>query len=178
MPRVERVGHIVLYVSDVARAVEFYRDGLGMEVVRWQERPGAFMSWGRQHHDIGLFQASSEAPEHVRGQVGLSHLAFVIEGGTEELKALHDGMVARGVEFVEKIDYGYTRSLYCYDPDGNRIEIYCELLEPLSAKRFLATRSGQGKLFEWDDVLDAEGHTTPGVSAMHAPGAPAGTPAF
>ena len=169
MPRVERVGHIVLYVSDVARAVEYYRDKLGMEVVRWQERPGAFMSWGRQHHDIGLFQASHERGEHPRGKVGLSHIAFVIEGGTEELKALHDQMTARGVEFIEKTDYGYTRSLYCNDPDGNRIEIYCELLEPLSAKRFLATRSGVGKAFEWKDVLDGDGKSAPGPSVLHAP---------
>jgi catechol 2,3-dioxygenase-like lactoylglutathione lyase family enzyme len=53
MARIERVGHTVLYVSDVAKAVDFYRDKLGMEDVRWQERPGAFMSFGRQHHDIG-----------------------------------------------------------------------------------------------------------------------------
>ncbi|HCH36284.1 MAG TPA: glyoxalase, partial [Dehalococcoidia bacterium] len=32
MPRIERVGHTVLNVSDVATAVEFYRDKLGMEV--------------------------------------------------------------------------------------------------------------------------------------------------
>ena len=65
------------------------------------------------------------------------------------------------------IDYGYTRSMYCNDPDGNRIEIYCELLEPLAAKRFLASRSGVGKQFKWEEVLDAEGKAAPGISVLH-----------
>ena len=80
---------------------------------------------------------------------------------------MHDQMVGRGVEFVEKTDYGYTRSLYCNDPDGNRIEIYCELLEPLSAKRFLANRDGQGQAFEWDEVLGEDGAAALGASVLH-----------
>lgn len=164
MPRIERVGHTVLSVSDVARAVEFYRDKLGMEVTRWEENPGAFMSFGRQHHDIGLFAAKGE---HTRGNLGLGHVAFVIEGGTEELKEIHDDLVGKGVEILPKIDYGYTRSIYLNDPDGNRIEIYCELLEPLSAKKFMTNRQGKGVVFEWSDVLDDSGATEPGVSKLH-----------
>jgi catechol 2,3-dioxygenase len=165
--RIERVGHVVLYVTDVAKAVEFYRDKLGMEVVRWAERPGAFMSFGRQHHDIGLFTAHNSERGSV-GAPGLSHVAFVIEGGTEELKSTFDDLSGRGVEFIEMIDYGYTRSIYCNDPDGNRIELYCELLEPLAGKRFLANRSGVGKEFEWEEVLDADGNATHGPSVLHA----------
>ena len=167
MTRIERVGHTVLYVTDVARAVEFYRDKLGMEVVRWAERPGAFMSFGRQHHDIGLFNAHNDQRGAV-GAPGLSHIAFVIEGGTEELKATFDDLSARGVEFIEMIDYGYTHSMYCNDPDGTRIEIYCELLEPLAGKRFLANRSGAGKAFTWDGILDSDGNAAPGSSVPHA----------
>jgi catechol 2,3-dioxygenase len=166
MARIERVGHVVLYVTDVAKAVDFYRDKLGMEVVRWTERPGAFMSFGRQHHDIGLFTARNDERASA-GAPGLSHVAFVIEGGTEELKATFDDLSGRGVEFIEMIDYGYTRSMYCNDPDGNRIELYCELLEPLAGKRFLASRSGVGKKFKWEEVLESDGSALPGASALH-----------
>lgn len=164
MARIERVGHTVLYVSDVAKAVEFYRDKIGMEVTRWNGPPGAFMSFGRQHHDIGLFKVRGEP---TRGTLGLSHIAFVIEGSTEELKEMYDGLVERGVDIIEKTDYGYTRSLYMNDPDGNRVEIYCDLLEPLTSKRFLQNREGRGMSFEWDEVLDAEGHAAPGASVLH-----------
>jgi hypothetical protein len=125
------------------------------------------MSFGRQHHDIGLFTAHNSERGSV-GAPGLSHVAFVIEGGTEELKSTFDDLSGRGVEFIEMIDYGYTRSIYCNDPDGNRIELYCELLEPLAGKRFLANRSGVGKEFEWEEVLDADGNATHGPSVLHA----------
>ena len=91
----------------------------------------------------------------------------MIEGGTEELKAIHDDLVSKGVEILPMIDYGYTRSFYINDPDGNRIEIYCELLEPLSAKKFMINREGKGKVFEWDEVLDDSGRSDHGVSKLH-----------
>ena len=134
MARIERVGHTVLYVSDVDRAVAFYHDKLGMEIVRHDRKNGlAFMSFGRQHHDIGLFDVNMRG-EATRGTLGLSHLAFVIEGGTEELKELHDDIVGRGVEIIEKMDYGYTRGIYFNDPDGNGLEIYHEDLEDFRSK--------------------------------------------
>ncbi len=92
----------------------------------------------------------------------------MIEGGTEELKEMCDGFVERGINIIEKIDYGYTRSIYFNDPDGNRIEVYCELLEQLAAKRFIGERSGRGMQFEWDEVLNSDGRAEPGISVLHA----------
>src|SRR5262249_50048789 len=46
-----RIGHIHLRVGDVARAEAFYRDMLGLDVIR--RRHGAtFMSTGRYHHHV------------------------------------------------------------------------------------------------------------------------------
>ena len=151
MASIDRVGHVVLYVSDVDEAVAFYRDKIGMEVVRWDHERGlAFMSFGRQHHDIGLFRVRGEP---TKGTLGLSHVAMVINGGTEELSELHDRLVERGAEVVGMMDDGYTRSVYFNDPDGNRLEMYCDLLEPLDSKKFLAERPGAGKPFSFEAVL-------------------------
>ena len=150
MAGINRVGHIVLYVSDVDRAVEFYGDKVGMEIVRYdRERGLAFMSFGMQHHDLGLFRVRGEP---TKGNLGLSHIAFVINGGTEELQEVHERLAGNGVEILEKIDYGYTRSFYFNDPDGNRVEIYCDLKAPLEGKRFLAERPGSGQPFEFAAV--------------------------
>ena len=62
---------------------------------------------------------------------------------------LHDRLAGKGVEILEKIDYGYTRSFYFNDPDGNRVEVYCDLKAPLESKRFLAERPGSGQPFEF-----------------------------
>ena len=153
MAGINRVGHVVLYVSDVDEAVEFYRDKVGMELVRHNaERGLAFMSFGTQHHDLGLFRVRGEpaiTSERTRGGLGLSHIAFVINGGSAELEEVHDRLAGNGVEILEKIDYGYTRSFYFNDPDGNRVEVYCDLKAPLEGKRFLAERPGSGKPFEF-----------------------------
>jgi len=150
MAGINRVGHVVLYVSDVDKAMEFYRDKVGMELVRYdRERGLAFMSFGLQHHDLGLFRVRGEP---TKGNLGLSHIAFVINGGTEELQEIHDRLVSRGVQVLEKIDYGYTRSFYFNDSAGNRVEIYCDLKAPLESKQFLAERPGSGKPFEFAAV--------------------------
>lgn len=147
MAGINRVGHVVLYVSDVDEAIEFYRDKVGMELVRYNaERGLAFMSFGTQHHDLGLFRVRGEP---TKGRLGLSHIAFVINGGSAELEEVHDRLAGEGVEILEKIDYGYTRSFYFNDPDGNRVEVYCDLKAPLESKRFLAERPGSGQPFEF-----------------------------
>ena len=85
MPRINKVAHVVLNVSDVARSKVFYRDVVGMEIVsdRPDQGPAAFLSFGTQHHDIALFQAP---PGSKRGELGLVHVALQLEGGLAELK--------------------------------------------------------------------------------------------
>lgn len=140
MARIQRVGHVVLRVTDVPKAEAFYRDALGMETVRRSEG-AAFMSFGTQHHDIGLFSVRGE---QTRGNVGLGHVALVAEGGMAELEALHQRLVDHGVEIVSLTDHGMTKSVYFNDPDGNRLEIYVDLMTPDEGKRFLAERESSG----------------------------------
>ena len=140
MPEINRVGHVVLRVSDVDAAVAFYAGKLGMEVARRSE-DAAFMSFGTQHHDIGLFKVKGEA---TKGNLGLGHVALLINGGTDELRALHDRLVERGVEVVSTTDHGMTHSVYFNDPDGNRLEIYCDVFaDPAEGLRFMRERGGR-----------------------------------
>ena len=145
MARISRVGHVVLSVSDVDRSVAFYRDVLGMEVNRYvADIRHAFMSFGTQHHDVGLFEVKSEP---TKGNVGLQHIAFVIEGGYDKLVEIHDAVKARGAEVTGAMDYGMTKGFYVKDPDGIRIEIYCDLMEPAEGKKFMAERPAPGVPF-------------------------------
>ena len=140
MARIQRVGHIVLRVTDVDQAEAFYRDALGMETVR--RSPGAaFMSFGTQHHDIGLFSVNGEP---TRGNAGLGHVALVVDGGMPELQELHQRLVDHGVEIASLTDHGMTKSVYFDDPDGNRLEIYVDLMTPEEGKQFLSERVGGG----------------------------------
>ena len=148
MAGINRVGHVVLFVEDVERATAFYRDKIGMEVVRGGAQR-AFMSFGDYHHNLALFQVRGEP---TRGNLGLAHVAFVINGGVEELREVHDRLVEGGVEILEKVDHGFIRSFRFKDPEGNDLEIYCEAKAPLEGKRFLAENAGYSRPFEFQSV--------------------------
>ena len=125
MARIQRVGHVVLRVTDVDKAESFYRDALGMETVHRSDG-AAFMSFGTQHHDIGLFSVRGEP---TRGNAGLGHVALAAEGGMAELEELHQRLLDHGVEIANLSDHSMTKSIYIKDPDGNGIELFCNSFE-------------------------------------------------
>ena len=124
MARVNKVAHVVLSVKDVMTSVDFYTKALGLEVVDLKEsHRAAFLSFGKQHHDIALFAAPEGAE---RGKVGLSHIAFQIEGGLPELAELKGRLEEMGASISRTTDHTITKSVYFLDPDGNELEIFAE----------------------------------------------------
>ena len=110
--RLGRVGHIGIHVSDMDRAVAFYRKVLGLKVTgRWGPpdfgRPICFMRINDKHHDVVLFELSEDARKagiasvdsRDRKSPGIDHLAFEVESREHWLAAL-DHVRACGVEIV------------------------------------------------------------------------------
>jgi len=120
------LGHVHLKVREVDRAVEFYRDVLGLEVT---ERVGnfAFLSYGEHHHDVALQEVGTDAPPAPDRGVGLYHAAFEVDDATA-LVATHRRLRERGVE-VAPVDHGISKALYFDDPDGNGLEVYLDTRE-------------------------------------------------
>ena len=141
MTYIDKIAHVVLHVSDVSDAMTFYQDILGMEIVRYDSEAGmAFMSFGTQHHDIGLFHVKGEA---TRGNLGLAHVAMVVNGDLMKLEKMHDRLVAAGTE-VRLADHGMTKSVYFKDPDGNGLELFVEVMSQSEGKKYLSERTGRG----------------------------------
>jgi len=134
MPRINKVGHVVLNVKDVETSVKFYTEALGMEVMRLRESSAAFLSFGTQHHDIALFKAPEGAE---MGNLGLNHIAFQIEGGEMELRELYGRLVQHGAKVDYTTDHGMTHSVYFFDPDGNRLEIFSEVMDPEAGRQYM-----------------------------------------
>jgi catechol 2,3-dioxygenase len=128
MIQARRLGHVVLKVRDAARSREFYVRTLGLKVAHEDlERGTVFLSFGKEHHDLALFQlASGEAPEAT--QPGLHHMAWQL-GSFDELRAAHAELKAIGVPIESTVEHNVTRSVYFPDPDGNRVELYCDMVE-------------------------------------------------
>jgi catechol 2,3-dioxygenase len=118
-----QIGHVHLKVSDLDRAVAFYRDVLGFDLTA--RMPGAaFLSDGGYHHHIGLntWQSAGGSPPPP-GTTGLFHLA-ILYPTREELAAALRAVLDAGVRLTGASDHGVSEAIYFNDPDGNGIEIY------------------------------------------------------
>ena len=119
-----RLNHAVLFVADLDRAVTFYTDVFGMDVITREPRANAaFLRLPRSgnHHDLGLFGVGPGAEPKRRGAIGLYHLAWQLDT-IDELAAARQLLVDSGA-YTGESSHGATKSLYGADPDGNEFEI-------------------------------------------------------
>src|SRR5262245_46275644 len=121
-------GHTGLNVTDLERSVVFYRDVLGLALVRASDGAGrryAFLGGGRGVV-LTLWQQSAGRADG--GRPGLHHLAFQVDdiAQVQEVERrlrergavlLYDGIVSHEAG----ADDG---GVYFEDPDGTRLEVY------------------------------------------------------
>jgi catechol 2,3-dioxygenase len=117
------IGHVHLKVSDLDRAIVFYRDVLGFELQQRMGDEAAFLSAGGYHHHIGLntWQSKGGSPPPP-GTTGLFHFAIRYPDRralANALKRVLDAGIPIGAS-----DHGVSEAIYFDDPDGNGIEIY------------------------------------------------------
>jgi catechol 2,3-dioxygenase len=62
MPSGTVLGHVHLYVGDIAKAEAFYHDALGFDKVVWSYPGALFMSAGGYHHHLGTNTWARGAP--------------------------------------------------------------------------------------------------------------------
>jgi catechol-2,3-dioxygenase len=122
---VRRLNHAVLYVHDLAAAVDFYRGVLGMEVRLQMPGQAAFLRapGTANDHDLGLFQldGAQPLPADAAPRTGLYHLAWEV-GTLDELEETAAKLAAAGA-LVGASDHGTTKSLYGKDPNGIEFEV-------------------------------------------------------
>jgi catechol 2,3-dioxygenase-like lactoylglutathione lyase family enzyme len=108
--------HVALPVSDLARAVAFYRDVLGMRSVDRRDPETDDYHW----LNLGPGQTLnlSRTPESTQEAVGPGHVAF--RASESFLATLSERLADAGVDYHET-----ETSLYFSDPDGNDLEVTC-----------------------------------------------------
>ena len=119
-----RIGHVHLKVADLPRAIAFYRDALGFDLMEQMGNSAAFLSAGGYHHHIGLntWESRGGSPP-APGATGLYHFAILYPSRVELARALQR-LLDYGVALDGASDHGVSEAIYLRDPDGNGIEIY------------------------------------------------------
>ena len=121
-----RVGHVHLRVTDLDRALAFYRDALGFAVTADARAAGidmVLLAAGDYHHHVGLNTWESEGGPPPPGHTGLYHAAFLYPDRRELGRAVRR-LLDHGCPIDHATDHGGTVSVYLADPDGNGVELY------------------------------------------------------
>jgi len=117
-----------LYVTDLDRAVAFYRDVLGLRLINdayFEGGRGAAFQVGSGPSVLLLFRAEVTLlggilPAH--GTTGAGHVAFRVEPA--EMDAWRHRLQEHGVAVEKEFAFGENPpSIYFRDPDGNSLEL-------------------------------------------------------
>ena len=127
--RIYELGHIVLYVTDLTRMADFYKDTLGFRQIA-RTWPMALFSGGRTHHELLLLEVGGTPKDPARVhemRPGLYHIGFKIGDGPRALREVYAELKEKGVSIIGATDHGVTHSMYILDPDGNELELYTDV---------------------------------------------------
>jgi len=149
---IKRVGHLVLRVKDVERSRRFFEEILGFPVVATNQRGMVFFSTDAKdnHHMLALMPGKEGAAMPTPDQVGMQHVSFEL-GSFAELQDAYRLFKEKGVTIDHTVYHGITKSVYFYDPDGNRFEVYCNVPEEEYRKSAPNPYSSYGAI---EDELD------------------------
>lgn len=134
---ITRIGSVPIFVSDQERALTFYRDKLGFEVV-FDQQFGPEFRWvtvarQRGETELVLFRPvpsiAGNQLEELEGRIGIwTGITFL----TADIHSTYEALRERGVEFHNEPTpqaWGGTEAIFS-DPDGN----YFHLVQRPGAK--------------------------------------------
>ena len=119
--------HSGIPVNDLDRAIEFYRDVLGMDVanVARDDLKGLGRADLRSGSSIVvLFQRPNPIERDALAEDGVTHQAFFVDG--DDFDTAEERMRAAGVRIheVPVVERPSGRGFYFFDPDGNLLQLY------------------------------------------------------
>ena len=124
MPKIKGLSHVVLYVNDLDKMVEFYTNVVGLVKYRENQRGMVFLTSDpdKEDHELAL----------TKGREGksklIAHIAWKVDTPAE-IKEFYERFKAQGVPIDHCVSHAYeemgnTVSCYFLDPEGNCLEVY------------------------------------------------------
>ena len=126
---IQRIDHVVLRVADLQRSIDFYGKVFGAEVVR-HNQPLGLVHLRAGTSMIDLVDLAGELGRKGGGAAeaqkrNVDHFCLRIEPFDEAVLVAHLQSFGLTVEQAARRfgAEGYGLSLYCFDPDGNQVEL-------------------------------------------------------
>lgn len=130
--RIRGIHHVTAISSDITRTVAFYRDLLGMtlikEGVNIDDPSAKHFYFGDAEGAPGTVLTFMEyqAMEPATIGTGATHHIALRVSSQDELAAWRDYLASHGVECTPVMDRTYFHSIYFKDPDGHVLELATE----------------------------------------------------
>jgi catechol 2,3-dioxygenase-like lactoylglutathione lyase family enzyme len=127
--------HVVVNTQDVERALHFYHEVLGLELLRLEEfRAGKVRFVSARISPETIIDIRPVAAGE-RLTPNIDHYCLVL--GPTDMHRLHAELKAKGIQVEDTVRSawgakGYGQQFKLCDPDGNKIELRC-YLDPRSA---------------------------------------------
>lgn len=119
---VTKLGHVGIVCDDFMKMRDFYTRVIGLTITDEDpERGSCFLSADpdHEHHELALGQSNESRPK----TQGVGQVSFIVES-MHALKELYQRLLKEGVRIDRTVTHGISCSVYFYDPEDNRIELY------------------------------------------------------
>ncbi len=124
--KIHELGHVVLFVTNLTKMADFYRDTLGFHEIARDSQTALFGA-GRTHHEMLLIEIGGHVEPRAHAKPGLYHIGFKIGETTDDIRNALEELQSKGVTIVGTADHHVTHSLYILDPEGNELELYADV---------------------------------------------------
>ncbi|MFA6078151.1 MAG: VOC family protein [Candidatus Omnitrophota bacterium] len=139
------VRHIGIVTHDLGASLHFYKDLLGLKVIRQAEEPGEYINMicglkgsrlttvKMAADDGGLVELLCFHSHHGENagkniyDIGASHVAFTVK----DIEAEYAKLLDNGVRFISSPQLspdGYAKVAFCSDPNGVFVELVEEMM--------------------------------------------------
>jgi catechol 2,3-dioxygenase-like lactoylglutathione lyase family enzyme len=122
MPQITGLGHVGLYCNDLERMRDFYANVLGLAISDEDlDRGICFLSAAPEveHHELALVRAKEPGQKTHNVQ----QVSFKVKS-LADVRAFHQRLQKAGLRIDRTITHGIACSVYFFDPEDNRVELY------------------------------------------------------
>jgi len=124
LPAATQIGHAHLQVSDLARAINFYKELVGFKEINCNDETAVLSATGKLPAHILLTARAGAKPKPSR-TTGLYHIAIRFPN-RRELSRVFRRLIEQTWPFQGFADHLVSEALYLSDPDDNGVELYTD----------------------------------------------------